>query len=62
VHQHFNASPDKPARALVLKSKPMFLFLNMLFQKTVEPRPTEPAGPAGVGYKAREQEDDYNHG
>ena len=62
VHQHFNASPDKPARALVLKSKPMFLFLNMLFQKTVEPRPTEPAGPAGEGYKAREQEDDYNHG
>src|SRR4026209_1569592 len=49
VHQHFNASRDKPARALVLKSKPMFLFLNMLSQKTVEPRPTEPAVPAGVG-------------
>jgi len=23
VHQHFNASPDKPARALVIKTKPM---------------------------------------
>src|SRR6266849_11188088 len=28
VHQHFNASPDKPARALVLKAKPMYLFMN----------------------------------
>jgi quercetin dioxygenase-like cupin family protein len=60
VHQHFNADPDKPARALVLKSKPMFLFLNMLFQKTVIPRPSEPA-PGAEGYKARETEDDYNH-
>ena len=39
VHQHFNADPVKPARALVLKTKPMYLFMNMLFQKTVEPRP-----------------------
>ena len=61
VHQHFNGDPDKPARLLVLKSKPMFLFLNMLFQKTVIPRPTEPAGPAGVGYEPRHLEDDYNH-
>jgi gentisate 1,2-dioxygenase len=60
VHQHHNASPDKPARALVLKTKPMFLFLNMLFQKTVEPRPTEPT-PGGVGFQAREGEQDYNH-
>ena len=43
VHQHFNASPDKPARALVIKTKPMFMFMNMLFQQLVEPRPTEPA-------------------
>jgi quercetin dioxygenase-like cupin family protein len=60
VHQHHNADPDKPARALVLKSKPMFLFLNMLFQKTVIPRPSEPA-PGAEGYQARETEDDYNH-
>ncbi len=40
VHQHFNASPTKPARALVMKTKPMFMFMNMLFQKMVEPRPT----------------------
>jgi quercetin dioxygenase-like cupin family protein len=30
VHQHFNADPDKPARALVLKSKPMFMFMNIV--------------------------------
>src|SRR5262249_49471462 len=60
VHQHFNADPDRPARALVLKSKPMFLFLNMLFQKTVEPRPTEPA-PGAENFRVREHEDDYNH-
>src|SRR5262249_10367152 len=41
VHQHFNADPKKPARALVLKSKPMYLFMNMLFQKTVEGSPRE---------------------
>jgi gentisate 1,2-dioxygenase len=60
VHQHFNADPDKPARGLVLKSKPMFLFLNMLFQKTIEPRPSEPA-PGAEDFKVREGEEDYNH-
>ncbi len=54
VHQHFNADPDKPARALVIKTKPMYMFMNMLFQKTVEPRSTE-ATPEGVGFKAREE-------
>ena len=60
VHQHFNAIPDKPARALVLKTKPMYMFMNMLFQHLVEPRPTEPA-PGGQGFEAREAEADYNH-
>ena len=60
VHQHFNASPDKPARALVLKTKPMYLFMNMLFQKTVEPRPTE-AAPGAENFRVREGEDDFNH-
>jgi gentisate 1,2-dioxygenase len=61
VHQHFNADPDKPARALVLKSKPMFLFLNMLFQKSVIPRPTEAATPAGEGFEPRHYEENLNH-
>jgi len=39
VHQHFNADPEKPARALIIKSKPLYLFMNMFFQETVEPQP-----------------------
>jgi quercetin dioxygenase-like cupin family protein len=60
VHQHFNASDSKPARALVLKTKPMFVFMNMLFQQTVESRSTTPA-PGGEDFVAREAEDDFNH-
>jgi gentisate 1,2-dioxygenase len=61
VHQHFNADPDKPARALVLKSKPMFMFMNMLFQQSVIPRPKEAATPAGEGYVPRHDETNHNH-
>jgi gentisate 1,2-dioxygenase len=60
VHQHFNADADRPARALVIKTKPMYLFLNMLFQQQVEPRATEPT-PEGAGFAVREEEDDHNH-
>jgi len=60
VHQHFNASATRPARALVLKTKPMFMFMNMLFQKTVEPRPGEPA-PGAEGFTVREDEQNFNH-
>ena len=60
VHQHHNASTTRPARALVMKTKPMFLFMNMLFQKTVEPRPTTPA-PGAEGFEAREGEQNFNH-
>src|SRR5438477_8514162 len=60
VHQHFNASPTRPARALVMKTKPMFMFMNMLFQKIVEPRPTQPA-PGAEGFQARAFEQDFNH-
>ena len=56
VHQHFNADEHKPARALVIKTKPMFMFMNMLFQKLVIPRPTEPT-PGGKGFKPREEGD-----
>src|SRR3954447_18964291 len=60
VHQHHNASPDQPARALVLKTKPMFMFMNMLFQQLIEPRPTEPA-PGTTRHQVREAELDFNH-
>jgi hypothetical protein len=55
-----SASPTKAARALVIKTKPMYMFMNMLFQQQVEPRPTIPA-PGAEWFKAREGEDDFNH-
>ena len=60
VHQHFNASDTKPARALVLKTKPMYLFMNMLFQKTVEKR-SDVLPPGAAGFQVREEEVDFNH-
>lgn len=60
VHQHNNASSERPARALVIKTKPMYLFMNMLFQKMVEPRAVRPA-PGGEGFTARDEEADDNH-
>jgi hypothetical protein len=42
VHQHFNADPDRPARAIIIKSKQFFIFMNMLFQDVVEEQPKHP--------------------
>jgi quercetin dioxygenase-like cupin family protein len=42
VHQHFNSDPDEELIILVMKAKPLFLFMHMLFQKVVEYPPTEP--------------------
>jgi hypothetical protein len=40
----------------------MYMFMNMLFQKQVEPRPSEPAaGPEAAAFAARDAETDYNH-
>jgi quercetin dioxygenase-like cupin family protein len=61
VHQHFNKDPLRPARALVLKPKPMMMFMNLLFQKQVLPKPTEPTE-GGVGFEPRHFEENYNHG
>lgn len=55
VHQHFNGDAHKPARLLVIKTKPMYIFMNMLFQKRVLDRPTAPT-PEGVGFATREEE------
>ncbi len=35
VHQHFNSDPERPARYVVFKAKPLFLFFHLMFQKTV---------------------------
>ena len=60
VHQHFSADPQRPARALVIKSKPMYMFMNMLFQKRVISKPKETA-PGAPEFAPRQLEDDYNH-
>ncbi len=60
VHQHFNASAKEPARALVIKTKPMYLFMNMLFQHTVEKRPTTPSATQG-NFVPRQEEENYNY-
>ncbi|MBI2918038.1 MAG: cupin domain-containing protein [Chloroflexi bacterium] len=41
VHQHFNDSPDRPARAVVIKPKPLYMFLNLIQQRTVERVPKQ---------------------
>ena len=57
VHQHFNAEPRPSRRARsCMKTKPMFMFMNMLFQKMVEPRPDRRPLPAREGFQAREFE------
>lgn len=60
VHQHFNASPKQAARALVIKTKPMYLFMNMLFQHTVEARPKNPSATQG-NFVPRDEEENLNH-
>ncbi len=50
VHQHFNASSDKPAKILIIKSKPLFIFFRMLFQKGIE-KPPDKALPGWENWK-----------
>ena len=42
VHQHFNASDTEDLVCLVMKAKPLFLFMHMLFQKVAKYPPKEP--------------------
>ena len=60
VHQHTNASATEPARALVIKTKPMYLFMNMLFQHTVIKRPETPS-PTQGNFVPRDEDEDFNH-
>jgi quercetin dioxygenase-like cupin family protein len=41
VHQHFNASESEDLVLLVMKAKPLFLFMHMLFQKVAKYPPKE---------------------
>ena len=42
VHQHFNDDADDEAIVLIMKAKPLFLFMHMLFQKVVSYPPKDP--------------------
>lgn len=42
VHQHFNDDKDNDAVVLIMKAKPLFLFMHMIFQKMVQYPPTTP--------------------
>ena len=42
VHQHFNDDAKKDAVVLIMKAKPLFLFMHMIFQKMVEYPPKTP--------------------
>jgi hypothetical protein len=45
---------------LVIKTKPMYLFMNMLFQHTVEKRPKTPS-PTQGNFVPRQEDEDFNH-
>lgn len=42
VHKHFSADPDHPARVLIIKAKPIYLFLHLIYQQYIEHAPEEP--------------------
>lgn len=43
VHQHFSDDPDDETICLIMKAKPMFLFMHLIFQEMVEYPPKTPA-------------------
>ncbi len=49
VHQHFNDDPDDESIVLIMKAKPLFLFMHMLFQKVVS-YPPKDAAPGQENY------------
>lgn len=55
VHQHFNASDAKPARMLVVKSKPIYNFANLNYQEFVEKAP-DTADPGWEDFQPTEWE------
>jgi gentisate 1,2-dioxygenase len=48
VHQHLNDGDDEMV-VIVMKAKPLFLFMHMIFQKMVDYPPKVPS-PGGEGY------------
>jgi quercetin dioxygenase-like cupin family protein len=44
VHQHWNDDPEHPTRALIIKAKPLWLFMGLMQQAYVERSSTEDHG------------------
>ncbi len=42
VHQHFNALKDRPSQVLIIKAKPLYIFLGLIFQGFVQKAPKDP--------------------
>jgi quercetin dioxygenase-like cupin family protein len=42
AHKHYSKDPDNPARALIIKNKPMYLFLHLIDQQYIKKVPEEP--------------------
>lgn len=42
VHQHLNSESDEEAICLIMKAKPLFLFMHMIFQQVVKYPPEDP--------------------
>ena len=42
MHQHFSDNPDDETIVLIMKAKPLFLFMHMIFQKVVDYPPKIP--------------------
>ena len=42
VHQHFSGDQDGECIVLIMKAKPLFLFMHLIFQQMVEFPPTTP--------------------
>lgn len=49
VHQHLSDDHEDETIVLIMKAKPLFLFMHMIFQQMVEFPPTEPV-PGQEGY------------
>jgi anti-sigma factor ChrR (cupin superfamily) len=43
VHQHFSDDQNDECIVLIMKAKPLFLFMHMIFQKVVSYPPKEPS-------------------
>ncbi len=60
VHQHFNDDPSRPARALAIKAKPLFLLLGLTLQYDVHGKPKEES-PTSAGFQPEYWPSKYAH-